>query len=224
MLSFLLSLGLGFGAIDLDELPMTQVQSIVNEVVQQLDSSLSVKPSVVVSNRKDPTPLGAISYTSGRCVIVINPNPDAWAQWGRFLNADNKPNWQEIIAASAAHEVGHCMRESRQFVTQFTVQDPQHQALSGSAQLSGSHESVFKQELFADAVALIYAREFAGPNAEPVVEAMINSRERFADNDPTHSTGAYLKALKSMDVTRHAAESMGQAASRLLNDVSIAAL
>ena len=53
---------------------------------------------------------------------------------------------------------------------------------------------------------------------------MISSREKFSDNDPTHSTGAYLKVLKQMDVSRQANESMGQAASRLLNDVSSTAL
>lgn len=221
MLSFLLSLSLGFGAIDLEQLPLERVQSIASEVVSRLEGDLSSRPTVLVTQRQEATPLGAISYLNGRCVMIINHNSHAWAQWGRFLNARNVDQWDDIVAASVAHEMGHCMRENRQYA----VNQPSIETTRGLANIQGSahqQDVVFKQELFADAVALIYAKEHMGDRADAVIESLVQSREKFSADDPSHGTGQALRELMNTTLSRNANENLGAAAKRLLTE-SVAA-
>jgi len=215
MLSFLLSLSLGFGAIDLEQLPLQRVEKIATEVVRRLEGDLSSRPTVLIGQRQEATPLGAISYLNGRCVMIINHNSHAWAQWGRFLNAKNSDQWDDIIAASVAHEMGHCMKENRQYA----VNQLNNETTRGLANIQGAahqQDIVFKQELFADAVALIYAKEHMGDRADAVIESLVQSREKFSQDDPSHSTGQALRELMNTSLTRNANENLGSAAKRLL--------
>jgi hypothetical protein len=217
MLSFLLSLGLGFGPIDFNQLPVQRVEAIAHEVTKNLEDHLTNKPQLIVTQRPEPTPLGAISYLNGKCVVIINTNESAWNQWGRFLNADNVENWDAIISASVAHEVGHCFKEGRQFVASYDIHDPQLKGLRNTEKANMQPETVFKQELFADAVAVLYAREFMPEQADVVIDTLISARQRFARNDPTHNTAPTLTELLNQTPIRVESESMGGAAHRVLS-------
>lgn len=217
MLSFLLSLGIGFGSIDLTQLPAYQVELIAKEVMAEIQLEMHTKPSLIVTERPEPTPLGALVYANGKCVVIINTNKSAWAQWGRFLNESNRAQWHEIIASSVAHEMGHCLRESRQFVSNYVVEDDEFRGIQSTGSFGPKPEMVYKQELFADAVAVLYAKEKLGEDANNVIASLIDARERFSANDPTHNTSKMLNRLVSQNISRLEGESMGGAATRLLS-------
>ncbi|HEX4843425.1 MAG TPA: hypothetical protein VFV57_07125 [Limnobacter sp.] len=216
MLSFLLSISLGFSAIGLDDLPAERVEQIAKVVMADLQQDMRVKPSLIVTERPEPTPLGAITYANGKCVVIININTDAWSQWGRFLNQRNTSDWDGIVAASVAHEMGHCLRESRDFVNTFEVDDKQFSGLRNTGGLGAAPEMVYKQELFADTVAMIYASEKTGDRAVDVMQAMVHARARYGANDPTHNTSEIMERLLAKPLIRQPDESMGKAAMRLL--------
>ena len=217
MLSFLLSLGLGFGSIDQTQLPAHQVEQIAREVMTELEVEMRTKPSLIVTERPEPTPLGALAYANGKCVVIVNTNETAWAQWGRFLNESNRAHWQQIIAASVAHEMGHCFRESRSFVDNYEVDEDEFRGIQNTGGFGPKPEMVYKQELFADTVAILYAKENAGNNADYVIESMIQAREKFSANDPTHNTAKMLNRLIAAKMTRQGDETLGLPATRLLS-------
>lgn len=217
MLSFLLSLGLSFGSIDQHELSAQTVEQIAREVIVEMRADMKTEPTLVVTERPEPTPLAAMAYANGRCVVIVNTNKTAWAQWGRFLNEHNKPQWAEIVAASVAHEVGHCLRESRQFTASFEINEDEFRGIQSTGTLGPTPATVYKQELFADAVAILYAREHAGEQADKVIDAMIKARERYSANEPTHNTAKMLHRLITHDMNRQENEPMGVAATRLLS-------
>lgn len=219
MLSFLLSMGLSFGSIDLIQLPARQVEQIAQGVISEMQVEMSTKPSLIVTKRPEPTPLGALAYANGKCVIIVNTNKTAWAQWGRFLNEDNRAHWPQIIAASVAHEMGHCLRESRKFVATYDVRDQEFRGIQSTGSFGPDPEMVYKQELFADAVAVLYARENAGDDADFVIRSMIKAREKFGAHEPTHNTAEMLSRLNDQDTSRLANETMGLAATRLLSSL-----
>lgn len=217
MLSFLLSLGIGFGSVDFEQLPVKQVEQIAKEVMTELQIQMPVKPSLIVTERPEPTPLGALAYANGKCVVIVNTNKSAWAQWGRFLNDSNRAHWPQIIAASVAHEMGHCFREGRAFVANYAVDGAEFRGIQNTGGFGPKPEMVYKQELFSDAVAILYARENAGESADLVVESMVQARERFSANDPTHNTSKMLNRLTSKNTSRLENETLGMAAARLLS-------
>lgn len=217
MLSFLLSLGLAVGSIDLHQLPAQQVEQIAKEVMLDMQADLPKKPSLIVTKRAEPTPLGALAYANGKCVVLINTNETAWSQWGRFLNEDNRALWHQIIAASVAHEMGHCLRESRQFAANYKLDGAEFRGLENTGSFVQQPEIIFKQELFADTVAILYAREHAGSNSERVIDAMIQAREHYGANEPTHNTSKVLKQLLNTNMQRLINEPLGAAATRMLS-------
>lgn len=219
MLSFLLSLGLGFGSINLTELPAQQVEQIAREVMSELETEMRIKPTLMVTERPEPTPLGALAYANGKCVVIVNTNETAWAQWGRFLNANNRALWPQIIAASVAHEMGHCFRESRAFVANYAVNEDEFRGIQNTGGFGPKPDMVYKQELFSDTVAILYARENAGSEAESVIETMIQAREKYSADDPTHNTSKMLSRLIAKDTTRQGGETFGVAATRLLSEL-----
>lgn len=219
MLSFLLSLGLGLGSINLDNLPVQRVEQIAQEVMADIQVEMKTKPSLIVSERPEPTPLAAMSYANGKCVVIININDTAWAQWGRFLTHENKTYWNEIIAASVAHEMGHCLRESRDFAANNALGA---QVLRGLQALEKSNSMaglVYKQELFSDAVAILYAREHGGAHADDVIDTLISARARFGASEPTHNTADILEKIIEQRPERQTNEKFGVAATRLLTSL-----
>ena len=217
MLSFLLSMGLSFGSIDLTQLPAQQVEQIAQRVMLEMQAEMHTKPSLIVTERPEPTPLGALAYANGKCVVIVNTNKTAWAQWGRFLNEDNRSQWPNIIAASVAHEMGHCLRESRQFVANYDIEKHEFRGIQGTGSFSPAPEQVYKQELFADAVAILYARENAGTDASFVISSMIEARERYGANEPSHNTATMLNRLVDQDTARLDNETLGVTVTRLLS-------
>lgn len=217
MLSFLLSLSLGFGSIDQSQLSSQTVEQIAKEVMAEIQVEMRTKPSLIVTKRPEPTPLGALAYANGKCVVIVNTNETAWAQWGRFLNNDNRMQWPQIIAASVAHEMGHCLRESRDFVANYEISGDEFRGIQSTGSFGPKPEMVYKQELFADAVAILYAKENAGNESDSVIDSMISARERFSANDPTHNTAKMLNRLIAQDTTRLENETMGVAVTRLLS-------
>lgn len=219
MLSFLLSLGLSFGSITFSELPAKQVEQIAKEVMTEMQVEMNIKPTLIVTERPEPTPLGALVYANGKCVVVVNTNKAAWAQWGRFLNTENRGKWSTIIATSVAHEMGHCLRESRQFVASYEVNSDNFRGIQSTSNLGSMDEMVYKQELFSDVVAVLYAKERAGINADDVINLLIQSREQFSASEPTHNTAKVLSRLITQDTSRLENESFGMAAVRLLSSL-----
>lgn len=219
MLSFLFSVGLSFGSIDLAQLPAQEVEIIAKKVIAEMQRDLPATPSLIVTERPEPTPLGALSYANGKCVLIVNTNVSAWSQWGRFLNESNRQEWPQIIAASVAHEVGHCTRESLKFAASYQIDSNQLRGLQNTGQSGTSSEMSYKQELFADTVAVLYAREYAGENADKVINTIIKAREYFGSKEPTHNTAVVLNRLVEKDLQRLEQESIGAAATRLLSSL-----
>jgi len=216
MLSFFLSLVWSFGSIDVEQLPVARVEQIAHEVLNELQAETRYRPTIMVTERPEPTPLGALAHVNGKCVIVVNPRKEAWTQWGRFLNQQNHGQWRDIIAASVAHELGHCFRENRKFVAGSPLLQEEFRGIQATGALESRAEIIYRQELFADTVALLYAKEHAGEHAELVIGTLIKARERFGANDVTHNTGKILARLLEADLSRHDKETVGEAALRLL--------
>lgn len=217
MLAILLSVSIGFQAIGFEELPVAHVEQIAKTVMGQMAGELDLQPTLEISHREEKTPLGAIAYDSGECTLVINTNKDAWKQWGRFLNRDKKTQWDATIAASVAHEMGHCLRESRAFTSSYQIHRSSLNALGGST-ANANNALVFKQELFADTVAILYAKEHLSQDAPDMVNTLIGARKKFGEHDPTHNTSRELTALTQQnDNARLAHETIGAAAMRLLS-------
>lgn len=219
MLSFLFSVGLSFGAIDLTQLSAQEVEIIAKKVIAEMQQDLPAKPSLIVTERPEPTPLGALSYASGKCVLIVNTSVSGWSQWGRFLNEDNREEWPQIIAASVAHEVGHCTRESLKFAATHQLENSPLRGLQNTSQLGVASDMSYKQELFADTVAVLYAREHAGDNADKVISSIIKAREHFGSREPTHNTAVVLNRLLKKDLRRLEEESIPAAATRLLSSL-----
>lgn len=219
MLSAIFSFFLTASGPSFAELPPSHVEKIANQVISQLSKEYQERPTLVVTTRPEPTPLGVISYANGRCKMVINTNGNAWSEWGRFLNSDNKANWDSIIATSVAHEVGHCLRESK--TGQHSVQLSE-ETLSALGSVGGSSMAmstrVLKQELFADTVAVIYAKEFLSEKmANTAIESMLLAREQFGHADPSHDTYRELAAVVTKSLDRLPGELLGATALRLLS-------
>ena len=99
----------------------------------------------------------------------------------------------------------------------FDVNNAQLKGLRNTGKANISPETVFKQELFADTVAMLYAKEFLSTQADTVINTMISARKQYASNDPTHNTGPTLTELLEQEPNRLESESMGNAAHRLLS-------
>jgi len=219
MLSFLLSLGLGFGSIDQTDLSAQYVEQIAKEVIVAMRADMKTEPTLIVTERPEPTPLAAMAYANSKCVVIVNTNKTAWAQWGRFLNERNRPQWPDIVAASVAHEIGHCLKESRQFTASYDINEDAFRGIQNTGRFGSQPAMVYKQELFADTVAILYAKAHAGEQADQVIEAMIKARERYSANEPTHNTAKTLNRLIEQDTSRLENEPIGVAATRLLTQL-----
>jgi len=219
MLSAIFSFFLTASGPSFADLPPSHVEKIANQVITQMAGEYQEKPTLTVAVRPEPTPLGVISYANGRCKMVINTNDNAWSEWGRFLNSDNRADWDSIIAMSVAHEVGHCLRESTTGQQAVQLSDETLNALGavGSRSMAMSTR-VLKQELFADTVAVIYAREFMSAKvAETAINSMLNAREAFGHADPSHDTYRELSAVVAKPSDRLSGETIGSVAVRLLS-------
>lgn len=214
MISFLLALGIGFGQINQENLPVQQVEATARAVIEELKNELPNSPTLIIRNRPEPTPLGALNYSNGKCAVLINVNPQAWAQWGRFLNEQNRAQWENIIKTSVAHELGHCVPQAKQFAKgSLTPQDHLH-SLGGHPEHSNANEEIFRQELFADTVAAIYARQTGKSEA---LSEIINARARFGGSDPTHDTSKHLNRYAELPNLVESGESWVSATVRLLS-------
>lgn len=219
MMGLLLALSMGPDAVSFDDLPVERVTAIAQTVMVSMKSDLTgLRPLILLSTHPAPTPLAAMRYADGRCVMLINQQEKAWAQWGRFLTRKNSPLWSDLIATSVAHEMGHCLNPSKTSYKQ-----------SEFSRLSGLHAvqkellaQEQQQELFADTVAIIYAHEHFGATASQLAQTFIRSRAAFADSDPSHDTSGFLQALLPLDLKRKPNESFHQAAHRVLKQVGAA--
>lgn len=219
MLSAIFSFFLTASGPSFADLPPSHVEQIANQVIAQMAGEYQEKPTLTVAIRPEPTPLGVISYANGRCKMVINTNDNAWSEWGRFLNSDNRADWDSIIAISVAHEVGHCLRESKtgQQAVQLSGETLNALGAVGNKSVAMSTR-VLKQELFADTVAVIYAREFMPPKmAEAAIDSMLSAREAFGHADPSHDTYRELSAVVNKPSERLTGETIGAVALRLLS-------
>ncbi|MDX1668213.1 MAG: hypothetical protein R3194_02240 [Limnobacter sp.] len=218
MFSGLLSFLFAASSITLGDLPPERVETIAQEVISELAGHAPKSPELVVTRRPEPTPLGAIRYRGGRCKLVINITDSAWSQWSRFLHKENQQDWDNIIRASVAHEIGHCLPEHGAQMAHIELSENALNALSQIEHThSDRHEHILRQELFADTVAILYAREFlAEAQADKVVHAIIAARDQFGRNEPTHNTAAELRELVKSGVAREQGETLGQAAIRVL--------
>lgn len=219
MLAAIFSFFLTASGPSFTDLPPSHVEKIANQVISQLANEYQEKPTLVVTTRPEPTPLGVISYANGRCKMVINTNTNAWSEWGRFLNAGNKAHWDSIIATSVAHEVGHCLKESKTGQHSVHLSDETMNALGSVGNSSVAMSTrVLKQELFADTVAVIYAKEFLPEKmASIAIDSMLTAREQYGNADPSHDTYRELAVVAAKPLDRLPGETIGAIALRLLS-------
>jgi len=219
MLSILVSLFIGASGPSLEELPVQRVEAIAQQVVNELSQHQGETPTLVVTPRPEPTPLGAISYAGGHCKIIINPTASAWAQWGRFLTPENQNSWDQIIAASVAHEFGHCMKDARLGSSMAHLSEQTLSALGSIGQTSASQATrVLKQELFSDTVAVLYAKNTMDENtAETVIQSIYQARLKFGSEDPSHDTSRELGKVIHGELSLAQGEKISQAATRILS-------
>ncbi len=214
MLSMLVSVAITSSPINLNDLTPESVEIIAQKVITQLSDSTHIPPPLKVTERPEPTPLGALRFKDGRCELIINRTPIAWSQWSRFLNLQNQTNWPNIIRASVAHEVAHCMPEHSTHVTNLGLNEATLKAL---ARTGNNNVDIVKQELFADTVAILYAHEFLDTeSAQIVTNSILTARINFAFQDPAHNTSRELKKIIQQKARRLPNETFGQAALRLL--------
>lgn len=215
---------MGTSAITAQTLPFEHVKTIAENTYQEMRPfEQDIRPNIEVIHRPEPTPLGVIPGRAGSCRLIINTNPDAWAEWGRFLKDNNRQHWDTIIKASVAHELGHCMPEHRHGWQHVQLSGQSLQGLAhGHDKPSSTETRILKQELFADTVAVLYAKEILSPEErDAAISAMLTARVAYGNHDPSHNTARELSVVIQADGTRQNDESFGQAAARLLRDIEI---
>lgn len=224
MFGLLFSLFVASGPINPETLPFEEVAQIARATHQELaEHDVNIFPSIEVRYRPERTPLGVIGANNGHCRLIINTNKEAWAEWNRFLTNENKAHWRSIIRMSLAHELGHCMPEHRSTWQDIQLSSDTMSGLSPSkTELYEKRTRVLKQELFADTVAILYAKQFLElDERNTAIASMLRARVNFGNQDITHNTANELAQVIESDGFRADEESFGQAAARLLRSISI---
>ena len=177
------NLGSLFGSNDInfENFPMAPVEELAKQVAGNLQSGIKNPIHVVSVFRKELTPLAAVSRTAGMCIIVLNKNPDGWAQWNRFFKEIDESERMNMVEVSIAHEIGHCA----------DVQT------SKEAGLDLSKKSALSGEVFADIFASLYAKSEMGERSQTALNTLNHVRSEFSFTESSHATGDKLQALSS---------------------------
>ncbi len=169
--------------VNFENFPLRPVQAKAEQVATRLQAHIEDPIHVVQVNRKELSPLLAVTSAKGMCIVVLNTNPDGWAVWTRFIRDLPDAQRMDMVEVAVAHEIGHCME-----VQNARTGEAQGTADSISA-LSG------KTELYADLFAGAYARLYMGDKASVPIERLISMRRSFADAEPSHDTAGMLTRI-----------------------------
>lgn len=146
----------------------------------QVFQSLFSRPiQVIVQDRAENTPLGALTTKGGSCLIIVNSRPAVWVFWDKLLNVGELSESQAIEFATA-HEVAHCVQLTR---------------LSGT----DYDKALSKPEHFADLFALNYLSHTLNENEfKKVLHGVIALRRKTTQFWNTlYSTEKTLRAAQS---------------------------
>jgi hypothetical protein len=165
-------------SITLENFPLQPVEAMARQIAKDLQPAVKRPIHVVTVNRKERTPLAAVSRHATMCIVVLNSNPDGWAVWERFFDRVPDSERMNVVELSIAHEIGHCVDRE-----------------NSTTQASGRQE-IWEGELFADIFATLYANQYMGERGEQALSALKAIREEYASAEPTHATGESLKALE----------------------------
>jgi hypothetical protein len=170
---------LGMYGVTTQNFPVEPVAELAKHVAKQLQSGIQRPIHVVTVNRRELTPLAAVSRNRSMCIVILNTNPDGWAIWDRFFNRVPESERMNVVELALAHEIGHCAERDAM----------------GDNMASGSFD-VLEGEVYADIYATLYAQHFMGERSTVALNALRDLREQYGRNEPTHATGDRLKALQ----------------------------
>ncbi len=177
------NLGSLFGSNDItfENFPMAPVEELAKQMAANLQPGIKNPIHVVSVFRKELTPLAAVSKTAGMCIIVLNKNPDGWAQWNRFFKEIDDSERMNMVEVSIAHEIGHCA----------DVQT------SREAGIDLSKKTALSGEVFADIFASLYAKSEMGERSQTALSTLNHVRSEFSFTESSHATADKLQALSS---------------------------
>jgi hypothetical protein len=205
------NLGSLFGSNDInfENFPMAPVEALAKQMAVNLQPGIKNPIHVVSVFRKELTPLAAVSRTAGMCIIVLNKNPDGWAQWNRFFKEIDDSERMNMVEVSIAHEIGHCA-------------DAQ---TSREAGVDLSKKTALSGEVFADIFASLYAKSEMGERSQTALNTLNHVRSEFSFTEASHATADKLQALSSkidaFSLQKAAASRLTQFAFELNNSLSI---
>lgn len=194
----------GIHAITLENFPVEPVAALARKVAEELQPAIQRPIHVVSVNRRERTPVAAVSRNATMCVIVLNTNPDGWAVWNRFFGRIDASERMNVVEMAIAHEIGHCAERE----------------MNGASHVTDAFNPL-EGEVFADIFATLYSQQYMAGRAEVAVNTLRALRDEFASAEPTHATGERLKALQpqfeSLQSLRLSPVLMAQTAGQLLN-------
>lgn len=176
------SLGAFFGlhAVTTDNFPVEPVAQLARQIAVTLQPGVHRPIHVVSVNRRELTPLAAVSRNPSMCVVVLNTNPAGWAVWNRFFSRIDESERMNVVELAIAHEIGHCAERE----------------ISGVDQVSAGVSDPLEGEVFADIFATLYAQQYMGRRGQVALSTLRDLRDEFGRSEPTHATGERLRALQ----------------------------
>ncbi len=149
--------------------------------------------------------IGIMTVLSGYCQMSLWPT--GIRRIYAPLPGDQALGENQIVVATAAHEVGHCIDMSRD---QASFKDP-HVGIasippserSGVMDVHGVNNAetylatTLWREVYADLFSVGYTKlSWSGTDASTFYRLLLETRERLANADPGHHTSCWLRAVK----------------------------
>jgi hypothetical protein len=89
---------------------ISQVYDITLNVAKKLAPLFDLPIKVTVLERKEASPMLSTLSAQGGCIVVVNRNRQAWAQWEPFLT-HGVITLEELYEFAALHEIAHCFNK-----------------------------------------------------------------------------------------------------------------
>ncbi|HEX4855684.1 MAG TPA: hypothetical protein VFV28_02670 [Limnobacter sp.] len=89
---------------------ISHVQRVTQDVARKLAPLFDLPVKVVVTERKEASPMLSTLTRQGECLVIVNRNEQAWPQWEPFLT-HGVITLEELYEFAALHEIAHCFNK-----------------------------------------------------------------------------------------------------------------
>lgn len=133
----------------------SEVQRIANEVSENLQEHIKDKIYVVSVNRKEMSPVLAVTSEKGMCIVVLNTAEKPWNVWRVFTSGLSIQERDNMVALAIAHELGHCKEKEIDVMAEFQM----------------------SSEEFTDSYGIAYLMLYSGDSSYKVIHKLLKVRD-----------------------------------------------